>query len=116
MKKTSLLVAGAFVGVFSLGALLAPIGESSASTNSDASIKKMSLTQTAVKETPKGETDSYNCPMGVSPMGGGAGMMGQNFAGTMPSVIAKALGMTVEELQVARQEGKTVADIAADKG
>jgi hypothetical protein len=116
MKKTNLLVAGAFVGVFSLGALLAPIGESSANTV-NASIKKMSVTQTATgTETPKGETDSYNCPMDGASMGGGAGMMGQHFAGTMPAVIAEALGMTVEELQTARQDGKSLADIAADKG
>jgi hypothetical protein len=118
MKKTNLLVAGAFVGVFSLGALLAPIGESSANTV-NASIKKMSVTQTQTAtgtETPKGETGPYNCPMDGTSMGSGAGMMGQHFAGTMPAVIAEALGMTVEELQTARQDGKSLADIATDKG
>ena len=48
-------------------------------------------------------------------MGKGAGM-GQLFAGTMPNIIAETLGMTVDELQVARAGGKSVADLAKEKG
>ena len=42
--------------------------------------------------------------------------MGKYFSGTMPQVIADALGITVDELQAARNEGKSVAAIAEEKG
>lgn len=117
MKKTNLLVAGAFVGVFSLGALFSPIGKSFANTNTNTTSNRLAVMQTANENAaPKADTDTYNCPMTGGAMGSGGGMMGQSFAGTMPAVIADALGMTVDELQAARQDGKSVADIAADKG
>ena len=47
-------------------------------------------------------------------MGRGTGM-GHYFTSTMPTTIAEALGMTVEELQAARIEGKSVADLAEEK-
>ena len=40
------------------------------------------------------------------PMDRSAGM-GHYFAGTMPTTIAEALGITVDELQAARIEGKS---------
>lgn len=42
--------------------------------------------------------------------------MGKLFAGSMPKVIAGALGMTEDELQAERAGGKSVADLAKEKG
>lgn len=46
---------------------------------------------------------------------GGYGMQG-TFAGSMPSLLAEALGLTVDEFYAARAGGQTVADIAATQG
>ena len=117
MKWTNLVVVGSLVGAFSLGALLAPIGNSSARTDVNSPIKKMSVIQTTNDTgTSKEESDTNNCPMTGGPMGSGGGMMGQYFGGSMALVIADTLGMTEDELQAARQEGKSLADIAAEKG
>lgn len=115
MKWKYLLAGGTIVGAFALGAMFAPINEPSAVTNAD---KQLPLVQTAdEKGNTEVETENYTCPMTGAPMGKGAGMgMGHYFAGTMHSVIADALGMTEEELQSARSEGKSVADLAKEKG
>lgn len=122
MKWKNILLGSAFVGVFSLGAMFAPIGEPTATTTNDlGNGKNLSAVQTAnEKDAPKTEAD-FTCPMTGEPMGSGAGMgtrgmMGKNFAGAMPEVIAEELGMTVDELQAARNEGKSVADLAEAKG
>jgi hypothetical protein len=48
---------------------------------------------------------------------GGHGMMGGlGYHGTMPSILADALGMTVDELYEALADGKTVAEIAEEQG
>ena len=44
----------------------------------------------------------------------GAGM-GHYLSGTMTTIIAETLGITVEELQAARIEGKSVANLAEEK-
>jgi hypothetical protein len=46
----------------------------------------------------------------------GYGMGGYGYAGTMPALLAEALGMTVEELYAAQADGQTVAEIAAGRG
>ncbi|MGJ7919043.1 DUF2680 domain-containing protein [Neobacillus sp. LXY-4] len=116
MNWKNLLIGGAFVGVFTLGAMFAPVGEPTATTNDVNSAGKVSVTKVAdEKDTSQTETGDVNCPMTGAPMGKGAGM-GHYFAGTMPEVIADVLGMTVDELQTARNEGKSVADLAEEKG
>jgi len=47
---------------------------------------------------------------------GGHGMMGYGYAGSMPTLLAEALGMTTEELFAAQTAGQSVAEIAADQG
>ncbi|MBN1890046.1 MAG: hypothetical protein JW850_18765 [Thermoflexales bacterium] len=53
-------------------------------------------------------TDSSTCPCG----GAGGGLRG----GFMQEQVAKALGMTTEELVEARADGQTLAEIAKEKG
>ena len=47
---------------------------------------------------------------------GGPGTRGNGYAGSMPTLLAEALGMTVEELQAAQAAGQTVAEMAAAQG
>lgn len=47
---------------------------------------------------------------------GGYGMRGFGYAGSMPTLLAEALSMTVEELYAAQTAGQTVAEIAAAQG
>jgi len=59
------------------------------------------------------------CPYGEACGGygqGGHGMRGYGYAGSMPTLLAEALGMTTEELYAAQTAGQTVAEIAADQG
>ena len=50
----------------------------------------------------------------VCPLGGTCG--GYGYAGTMPALLAEALGMTAEELYAAQTAGQMVAEIAAARG
>lgn len=112
MKLKHFLIGGAFIGAFSLGAYAAPLNESHANTEGISISKNLAAVQTANESTASQQgQDHFTCPM----TGNGAGM-GQMFAGTMPKTIAEALGMTVDELQAARAEGKSVADLAKEKG
>ena len=59
------------------------------------------------------------CPFGEARGGygmGGHGMRGFGYAGSMPTLLAEALGMTAEELSAAVADGQTVAEIAAAQG
>ena len=47
---------------------------------------------------------------------GGHGMRGNGYAGSLPTLLAEALGMTTEELYTAQTAGQTVAEIAAAQG
>ena len=60
-----------------------------------------------------GECQGYG--MGGYGMGG-YGMRGNGYAGSMPTLLAEALGMTAEELYAAQTDGQTVAEIAAAQG
>lgn len=119
MKMKHVLIAGAFVGVFGLGAMFAPIGEPTATTSNNQIIKAVN---TATEQAPKEDSTGDTCPMTGEQMGrGGAGMgkgmgMGMQFGGAMHETVADALGMTVDELQSARAEGKTIAELAEEKG
>lgn len=121
MKWKNLLIGGAFIGVFTLGAMFAPIGKPTATTTNDqVDAKNLAVVQTAdEKATTEGE---FTCPITGEQMGSGNGMMGSragmgmSFAGSNQEVIADALGMTVDELQGARSEGKSVADLAEANG
>lgn len=116
MKKKNLLLAGAFLGVFSLGAMLSPIGQSEANTDNQNSIKNIPSSQTATtNDSSQQATPNYTCPMTGQPMGNGAGM-GSYFAGTNATIIADTLGITQNELQTALKSGKTIADLADEKG
>lgn len=110
MKWRHFLIGGAFVGAFSLGAYAAPLNESQANTSGISVSKNLAAVQTANESTtPQQGQDNFTCPMKGT-------AMGQLFAGTMPNIIAEALGMTVDELQAARAGGKSVADLAKEKG
>ncbi|WP_147533431.1 DUF2680 domain-containing protein [Bacillus marasmi] len=119
MKMKQVLIAGVFVGAFGLGAMFAPIGEPAATTSNNQVLKAVN---TATEQTPKDDVKGYTCPMTGEEMGrGGAGMgkgmgMGMQFGGEMHETVADVLGMTVYELQAARSEGKTIADLATEKG
>jgi hypothetical protein len=59
------------------------------------------------------------CPFGQACAGygmGGYGMRGYGYAGSMPTLLAEALGMTTEELYAAQTAGQTVAEMAAAHG
>ncbi|MCM3764578.1 YckD family protein [Neobacillus niacini] len=109
MKWSYVLAAVAFIGVFSLGAWFSPIEKSSATVNDP----KLPVVQTTnEKEPPQQGQAGYSCRMNGGQMGSGAGM---RMMGSMNEVIADALGMSREEFQTARHEGKSVADLAKDK-
>jgi hypothetical protein len=116
MKKKNLVLAGAFLGVFSLGAMFSPIGQSEANTIQN-SIKYVPGFQTATANDSTQQTaTNYSCPITGQPMGNGVGMMGSYFAGTNVTIIADALGITQDELQTALNSGKTISDLAEEKG
>lgn len=59
------------------------------------------------------------CPFGGTCSGhglGGYGMRGNGYAGSLPTLLAEALGMTTEDLYAAQMDGQTVAEIAAAQG
>lgn len=59
------------------------------------------------------------CPFGEACGGygmGGYGMRGNSYAGSMPILLAEALGMTTEELYTAQTDGQTVSEVAAARG
>jgi hypothetical protein len=59
------------------------------------------------------------CPFGGECQGhgmGGYGMRGNGYAGSLPTLLAEALGMTTEDLYAAQTAGQTVAEIAAAQG
>jgi hypothetical protein len=118
MKWSYLLTAGAFVGVFSLGAMFTPINTPSAIENQQVSVNGFSVDQTAnEKDSLQPEQGEITCPMTGEPMGqrAGRGMMG-GMMGSMNEVISKELGLTTEEFQAASLEGKTIAEMAEEKG
>ena len=67
----------------------------------------------AQDETPPTTTDSDEVPGFRHGMMGGRGLHGSQ-AGL--DAVAEALGMTTDELQAALQDGKTLADLAEEKG
>ena len=66
---------------------------------------------------PVDDDDDGSCPFGGT-CGhlGGFGMGGFGYHGTMPTILAEDLGMTLDELSAALAEGKTVAEVAAEQG
>ncbi|CAH2713676.1 hypothetical protein BACCIP111895_00830 [Neobacillus rhizosphaerae] len=116
MKWSYLLTAGAFVGVFSLGAMFAPIGKPSANVNEQAISNNLSVVQTAdKKEAPQQGQADFTCPMTGEPMGNRSGM-GMSMRGSMKESVADALAMSVDDYLAARKEGKSIADLAEEKG
>ena len=110
------LVGGAFVGVFSLGALFSPIGQPKATTEEQNIVKNRSMVLTAAEsDTTQQAINNDTCPMDRTPMGNGFGM-GRYFSGNMSEVIADELGITLDELHSARYKGKSVAELANEKG
>lgn len=110
MKWNYVLAAGAFIGVFSLGAMFSPIEKSSATVND----QKLPVVQTTNENEPSQQGQAgYSCPMNGGQMGSGVRM---GMMGSMNTVIADALGMTIEEFQAARKDEKSVADLAKEKG
>ncbi|WP_404330152.1 hypothetical protein [Mesobacillus maritimus] len=123
MTGKKFLVGGAFAGVFLLGAMFSPIGEPAANEDAQGAGLSYQVVQTADNstETQNQETEGYICPNTGEQMGRGQGMgngaaVGAQFLMTMPELIADALGLTMDELQTATSEGKSVADLAGEKG
>lgn len=114
MKMKHVLIAGAFVGAFGLGALFAPIGEPTATTGNSNGIFK--AVNTTTDQAPNDDATGYTCPMTGEQMGRGGAGMGMQFSGNMHEAVAEALGMTSDELQSARIDGKTIAELAKEKG
>jgi hypothetical protein len=77
----------------------------------------LGITGIVFAQDPPG-SDEDVCPFGgtCGGPGGGFGMGGFGYRGTMPSLLAEELGMTVDELSAALAEGKTVVEIAAEQG
>jgi hypothetical protein len=115
MKWKNLLISGALVGAFSLGAMFAPIDELAANTNDD-NVVKNGPSVKAVPLTANKNAAVNTCPVTGEKVGNAAGMMRENFSGTMHEMIAVELGMTAEELYTARFEGKSIAELAEEKG
>lgn len=114
MKWRAFLAVGTVAGAFTLGAMLSPIGNTEATENYSPAGMKAPVVQTANDENvPQAGKAEFSCPMTGEQMGSRAGMW---MAGGMQGEIAKALGMSVDEFQAARQDGKTVADLAEEKG
>jgi len=82
-----------------------------------AAVLVLSVVAIVVAQEPE-EPGEEVCPLGgtCGGFGGGFGMGGLGYRGTMPSLLAEALGMTPEELSAALAEGKTVAAIAEERG
>jgi hypothetical protein len=114
MKWNYLLSAGALVGVFSLGAMFAPIDKPLATVNQPQKNSNLSFVQTTNgKENPQqGETD-FTCPNTGQAMGTRSGM---GMMSSLNEVISQVLGMTIDEFQAALREGKSVAELAEEKG
>ena len=70
-------------------------------------------TPTAVPQGPGWGLGGGNCPCGVSPRE--AGRFGWRAYG-QSEIVAEQLGMTVEDLTTALKDGKSVADLATEKG
>lgn len=114
MKMNYFLAAGAFVGFFSLGAMFAPISNSSATGIFPMDSKNMSVIQTANENgLPQQDQEEFTCPKTGEAMGNKAGM---GMAGSMKEVISEALGITVDEYQQARLKGLSIKDLAEQKG
>ncbi|WHY75296.1 DUF2680 domain-containing protein [Neobacillus sp. WH10] len=114
MKWSYLLTAGAFVGVFSLGAMFSPIGKPSANVNEQAVSSNLTVVQTADKKDDlQQEQADFTCPMTGEPMGNRSGM---GMMGLMKESVADVLGMSVDDYLAARKEGKSITDLAEEKG
>ena len=95
-KMKKIFYVGALVGAMGFGAMFGPV---------------LSFADDTATTTP-----TYQ-PQFQNQQAGGMGLrMGQYFAGSMSEVVAKALGMTVEDLYQLRLEGKSLEEIAQDKG
>jgi hypothetical protein len=138
MTGKRFMVVGAIAGVFLLGAMFSPIGEPAANEDVQGLGTSDQVVQTGENtvETPNQETEGYICPntgeqMNRAGMGMGRGQgmgmgrgqgrgngaaMGANFSMNMPDLLADALDITVDELQTAASEGKSVANLAEEKG
>ena len=65
---------------------------------------------------PTGDFCPYGGTCGGYGTGGYGGMHGYGYQGTMPAILADALGMTSEELYAALSDGQTIAELAAAQG
>jgi hypothetical protein len=77
----------------------------------------LSITGMVLAQDPP-ETGDEICPFGgeCGGFGGGYGMRGFGYRGTMPGLLAEALGLTPQEVSDALAEGQTVAEIADAQG
>lgn len=132
-KKRFVLASVAFAGILFLGVILAfgkPLSgkedisraagsQMEVNDNVAAIVKDASDVRTteAVELAVEGEVTVDNvCPITGLPIGSGAGGMGRYLAGTMHDIIAEELGMTADELRVERLAGRSIAEIAEERG
>jgi hypothetical protein len=116
LNRKNLVLGGAFLGVFTLGAMFTPIGQPTATGNDPNSA--LPLAQTATEKAPDGDICQMTGePMGQGMMGGmKGGMMAGMLTAPMHDTVAKELGMTADELKTAINDGRTIADLAKEKG
>ncbi|WP_071396221.1 DUF2680 domain-containing protein [Bacillus tuaregi] len=107
MKWKTMILSGAFIGVFTLGAMFSPVSKSIATNNN----KAVPVEDTALFK----QTSSYNCPITNAPMGRRNGTS-EYFSSSMFELIAEKLGMTDEEFRTEHYAGKSIAEIAEEQG
>ncbi|WP_338470659.1 hypothetical protein R4Z10_18010 [Niallia sp. XMNu-256] len=112
MKWNTILVAGALVGTFALGAMFSPIVQSDASV--DERVGAPAMMRTATDENASQAWSNHHGSGHMMGDNGGMGM-GHHFSGSMSTMIAEALNLSEEEIQIARSEGKSIADLAEEK-
>ncbi|WP_019155078.1 hypothetical protein [Robertmurraya massiliosenegalensis] len=118
MKWSYLLTTTAFVGFFSLGVMVTPNGMSSATVKQQDASKGLSVIQTVDEQesNQEGETE-WICPVTGESNGMRTGMgMTGGMMTSMSELLSDGLGMTIEEFQTARMEGKSVAEMVEEKG
>lgn len=102
LNLRNLFISLSIIAAFILGVLFNPMEKMEAKTNNAPATMK--------------EDNAFICPISGETMGRGAGMHGYFLSGTMHERIAAELDMTSEELHSARLEGKSIAELAEEKG
>ncbi|MDI3298727.1 MAG: hypothetical protein QJR08_06125 [Bacillota bacterium] len=98
------------------GALLTGATQAAAPTAPVAALLPPAHPGLVVQQAPNGSTPGQPAPGQGHRRGAGARYARMGWAAGGPAVVAKELGMTVQELVQARQSGQSIAQIAQSKG